>query len=184
MVTLGAIQKEDEALLQAIILMTCPKKLVEFGYLHGDSARAFLSVMKPDASLVSYDIDPIGRASSDPRFLLKTMSQTDYEETDVDFVFFDASHDLQLNRETFKKVEPTLLQEAIIAVHDTGLWNEVVMDTGGWSVGNGYAHRPGERLFVNWIKETYPEYQVLHLHTEAELRHGITILQKYNKLSV
>ena len=180
MIELGKIQDEDVLLLQAIIKMTCPSKLVELGYLNGYSTRKFLEVMRPDAKLISYDNTVRNSNIVDSRFTFKNLSQTDYEEEDVDFIFFDASHNFELNIETLKKVENTLNNGAIIAVHDTGLWNEMVMDTiEGYWIENGYAHRPDERKFVAWIKDHYKDYQIINFHTLKELRHGITLLQKY-----
>lgn len=180
---LGPIQHEDVLLLQAVIKMTQPKKCVEFGFLQGYSSKVLLEAMTDDAALVSYDPTVKGMLP-DSRFTFKKLSQTKYEEPEADFVFFDAAHELELNKETFEKVLPTLNDGAIIAVHDTGLWDVMVEDVGGHWIGNGYAHRPEERQFINWIKETYPDFQVINFHTLNRTRHGITLLQKYNKLVV
>lgn len=182
MVTLGNIQEEDVLLIQAVIRMTAPLKCVEFGYLNGFSAQSMLNVMRPDAKLISYDNSIIGNIQ-DPRFTFKHKSQTEYEEEGIDFVFFDASHDFELNRETFNKVVGTLNDGAIVAVHDTGLWNEMVLDTGGHWVGGGYAHRVGEREFVNWVSKTH-SFKPIHFHSMRELRHGMTLLQKNDKLKI
>jgi predicted O-methyltransferase YrrM len=182
MLEIGPIQHEDVLLLQAVIKMTAPTKLVEFGYLDGYSSRKFLEVMRDDAQLISYDNSRNGKID-DPRFTFKKKSQTDYEETEVDFIFFDASHDLNLNIIAFEKVYPTLNEGAIIAVHDTGLWNEMVVNNGGKWIGGYYAHQPDERAFVNYLKETY-DLETIHFHTVKETRHGMTLLQKYNKLVV
>lgn len=182
MVNLGPIQEEDVLLLQAVIRMTCPSKLVELGHLNGFSTKKILDVMRPDATLVSYD-NSTNAYSIDPRFKFKKLSQTDYEEDNIDFIFFDASHDLELNKETFTKVYKTLNEGAIVAIHDTGLWNELLMETGGYWIGNGYAHRPDERKFINWIKEEYPDMQIINFHTLKETRHGMTLLQRYSTIT-
>lgn len=179
---LGKIQKEDELLIQAIIKMTCPLKLVELGYLNGYSTGIILDSMRPDARLISYD-NTTQSKTNDPRFTFKHLSQEDYEEENVDLIFFDASHDFELNKNTFNKVYPTLNEGAIVIVHDTGLWDKMVLDTGGKWIGKGYAHRLGERLFVNWIHDN-SGMQTIHFHTLKETRHGITILQKYKELEV
>lgn len=180
---LGPIQQEDKLVLQALIKMTCPKVLVEFGFLRGDSARAILEVMRSDAKLISYDTHPIG-IIEDPRLTIVVDSQENFRSSElVDFIFLDASHDEMLNRATFRKLEPLLNDDALIIVHDTGLWKDKLMDTGGQFVDGGYAHRPQERLFVNWIHEYHPEFQQIHLHTLHENRHGLTVLQKYKTLA-
>lgn len=174
---LGPIQNEDVLLLQAVIKMTCPLNLVELGYLNGYSTNKILEAMLPEAHLTSYDCTVTGSNITDTRFTFKNKSQTEVEENDIDFIFFDASHDLEINKETWKNLH--LTDNCIIAIHDTGLWDKMLMDTGGHWIGEGYAHRPGEREFVNWLKETYPEYQVINFHTLRQTRHGITLIQKY-----
>lgn len=174
MIELGPIQDCDVLLLQAVIKMTCPINLVELGYLNGYSTKKILEVMRPDAKLTSYDSTVTGSNIIDSRFTFKNQSQTEVNEQDIDFIFFDASHDLEINKETFNRLN--LSENAIIAVHDTGLWNEMVLDTGGYWVGNGYAHRPDEREFVKWLKEK--GYNAINFHTLKETRHGMTLLQK------
>lgn len=177
MIELGRIQDEDVLLLQAVIKMTCPTVLVELGYLNGYSTRKILDVMGENAKLTSYD-NTVGDTNIvDSRLTFKNESQTQVSEHEIDFIFFDASHDLELNIETFKKLH--LSPNAIIAVHDTGLWNFEVMDTGGYWTEGGYAHRPDERLFVEWIKDNY-KANVINFHTLKELRHGITLIQLDN----
>lgn len=174
---LGPIQEQDVLLLQAVIKMTCPLNLVELGYLNGYSTKKILEVMRPDAKLTSYDSTVTGSPIIDDRFTFKNQSQTEVNEKDIDFIFFDASHDLNINIETWNNLN--LKDNAIIAIHDTGLWDKMLMDTGGHWIDNGYAHRPDERAFVTWVKENHPEYQVINFHTLKETRHGITLLQKY-----
>lgn len=184
---LGPLLDEDVALLQAVIKMTSPKVLVEFGFFHGKSAQAMLDVMLPDARLVSYDNTQSGSEVRDSRFTFKRKSQTEFEPMEcVDFVFVDASHDLALNKETWRQIVDCLSPTAIVAIHDTGLWvrNAWGFDRGYTMPDGRYTHCPDERMFVNYLKEEYPEFQQIHLHSDTELRHGITLLQKYNKLDV
>lgn len=171
---LGRIQDEDVLLLQAVIKMTCPVQLVELGYLNGYSTKKILEVMRNDAHLTSYDNSLKESAIKDERFTFKNQSQTECNEKQIEFIFFDASHDFDINKETFNKLD--LADKAIIAVHDTGLWNERVLDTGGYWIGKGYAHRPGEIQFVEWLKEK--GYNAIDFHTLKETRHGMTLLQK------
>lgn len=171
---LGPIQDEDVLLLQAVIKMTCPVNLVELGYLNGYSTKKILEVMRPDAKLTSYDNTVQDSPIQDERFIFKNKSQIECDEKQIDFIFFDASHDFEINRSTFNRLD--LSENAIIAVHDTGLWNEMILDTGGYWVGNGYAHRPGEIMFVKWLKEK--GYNAINFHTLKETRHGMTLLQK------
>lgn len=173
-IELGPIQHEDALFLQAVIKMTCPMQLVELGHLNGHSTKIILDAMRDDAHLTSYD-PTVDSSISDSRFTFKKQSQEEVSEKDIDFIFFDASHDLEINQKTFQNIEKNLTEQAIIAVHDTGLWNEMVLDTGGYWIGSGYAHRPDERAFVIWLQEK--GYNAIHFHTLKELRHGMTLLQ-------
>jgi predicted O-methyltransferase YrrM len=186
-ITLGPILKEEALLLQSVIKMTNPKVLVEFGYFFGASAKAMLEVMDQDATLHSFD-NTKNPSLPDKRFVFHHQSQEEVEGIEnIDFVFLDASHDLELNQKTFLKLESFLTPKAIIAVHDTGAWCDGnVFELGrGHQVDEGWAHAPDERRFVNWIGEKFPiKWQVIHLHSSRQVRHGITLLQKYNQLSV
>ena len=110
-------------------------------------------------------------------------------------MFFDAAHDLKLNQQTFELLYPSLTAEAILCIHDTGLWNKahfldfhsnfVRSDSGkNWINESSYAHQNEERMFVNWILDTYPSFQAVHFHSMQTLRHGLSILQQNRKLSV
>ena len=183
---LGPLLDEDAEFLKSVIKMTDPKIVMEFGHLFGDSARAMLSVMSEDSKLYSYDCD---RETSikDHRFVYHKISQEKFEPVpNVDFVFLDASHDLELNKQTFEKLIGCMSLKGIIAVHDTGTWptNTYGMDFGKTLPDGRYAHRPSEIMFVNWILETYPEWNQIHFHSDSSLRHGITLLQKKTKLEI
>jgi predicted O-methyltransferase YrrM len=171
---LGPVQNEDVLLLQAVIKMTCPVQLVELGYLNGFSTQKILEAMRDDACLTSYDNTIQDSSITDKRFTFKNKSQTEVNEQNIDFIFFDASHDFEINKKTFENLD--LADKAIIAVHDTGLWDKMILDTGGHWVGNGYAHRPDEIKFVDWLKGK--GYNSIDFHTLKETRHGMTLLQK------
>lgn len=182
---LGPLQPEDTALLQAVIRMTDPKLVVEFGFLWGNSARAMLEVMSDSAKLISYDNAKDGYLN-DLRFTFIKKSQTEFEPIEnVNLVFLDASHDFELNKETLHKVIPCLSPLGIIAIHDTGTWSENIYNLDRGYVLNGrYLHCPDERATVNWLKVEYPEFQQIHFHSNVQLRHGITLLQRYNHLDI
>ena len=184
-IELGPLLEEDRKLLQAIILMTDPKNVIEFGFLRGHSTRTMLEVLSPNAMLTSYDNTSVSNIPDDKRFTLKRIGQEEYGgHENVDFVFLDASHDFELNKETFKRLLPTLTENAIIAVHDTGKWFANVFEFElGYEHEGGWLHCPDERKFMNWIKEEYPQWQQIHFNTQSKISHGITLLQQYNKLS-
>ena len=185
-IELGPLLEEDAALLQGAILMTDPQQVVEFGFLRGHSARIMLEVMSEKATLTSYDNTTVSNIPNDPRFTLVRRGQEDYLPTPgVDFVFLDASHDLELNQKTWKLLQGALSETAIVAVHDTGAWFDNVFDFNlGYATDAGYLHCPDERKFMNWIKKEYPDWQQIHFGTTRRINHGITLLQKYYPLSV
>jgi hypothetical protein len=184
-IELGPLLEEDKALLKAIILMTAPKNVVEFGFLRGESARTMLSVMGEDAKLTSYDLDAPNTMTNESRLTLIHASQENFEPMEnVDFVFLDASHDFELNKKTFEKIQSSLTPNAIIAVHDTGKWFANVFEFHiGYEHEGGWLHCPDERKFVNWVKEAYPNYQQIHFNTQDKISHGITLLQNYYPLT-
>jgi hypothetical protein len=204
--SIGPLQQPEALLLYSIVKTTLPQTIVEFGFFHGHSAFNFLQAMPEHARLYSYEIsdESAERAAKefprDGRFKFIHKSQTDFCPTDIDsrkidLVFFDAAHDLKLNQQTFELIYPYLSAEAILCIHDTGLWNKehflevhsnfVRSDSGkNWVDKSSYAHQNEERMFVNWILDTYPAFQAVHFHSMQTLRHGLSILQQNRKLSV
>ncbi len=201
---IGPLQRDEAIALFGIIRTLRPKTVVEFGFFHGHSAFNFLQALPDDAKLFSYDIDPesIRRAEKeftfDRRFHFIGKSQTEFDPADIDqqeidFVFFDAAHELELNIETFRRIVPHLAPEAMVAVHDTGLWHKShfapIHETftreypGVWKHGDLYAHQPGERAFIDWIVAEYPGFSAIHFHSTRTLRHGFSILQQTRLLS-
>lgn len=201
---IGPLQRDEAIALFGIVRTLRPRVVVEFGFFHGHSAFNFLQALEPDARLFSYDIDGNSKKRAeteftfDRRFQFLAKSQTDFDPKDIgggeiDFVFFDAAHELHLNQETFGKIAPHLAPEAMMAVHDTGVWNRShfapIHETftrempGVWLDGQTYAHQPGEREFIDWVTATCPEFTALHFHSTRTLRHGFTLLQRKRALS-
>lgn len=196
---IGPLQQDEAAALFGIIRTLRPRTVVEFGFFHGHSAFNFLMALTEDALLASYDVDEDSAERARVefaglkgfRFLHKSQDAFDPADVDgrpLDFVFFDAAHFLDLNQRTFEKVLPHLSDRAMIAIHDTGIWNPAFlkdvhrdfvkeMPTRETSGGN-IIHQPGERDFVEWIRKIHPEFQAIHLHSDRTLRHGLTLLQK------
>jgi predicted O-methyltransferase YrrM len=197
---LGPIQRDEALFLMGLIRVLRPSVILEFGFADGHSAFNFLQAMDDRGELFSFDVaDGCARLakaafSGFDNFYFIQKSQGDFEWDDigrrlVDFVFIDASHNLELNQKTFQAILPSLSETAIIGVHDTGAWakehfgeaHKKFADdnkSGKWLTGNEYAHEPDERKFVNWIGSQYPEFQVIHCHSKNCIRHGITLLQK------
>lgn len=195
---IGPVQQDEAAALFGIIRAVRPKTLVEFGFFHGHSAFNFLMAMEPGAILASYDVSDDSRQRADGefkalkqlRFFQKSQEEFDPSDVDhqaVDFVFFDAAHELDLNQRTFTKILPHLAPGAIIAIHDTGSWpREFLLEVHDEFIRKGkcpktpsgaIVHQPGERAFVEWLMTQHPQFQAIHLHSHRTLRHGMTLLQ-------
>jgi cephalosporin hydroxylase len=194
---IGPIQKDEALFLYAIVKTVDPKTIVEFGFYQGHSAMNFLKAMSFDARLYSYDISEasmkVARKIHDKRFKFIFKSQTEFAPSDVDnrmidLAFFDAAHDFQLNVATFEKLKGSLSARALIVVHDTGVWygdlKGLKTPQGHFlngSASSGYIHQPGERAFVNYIKENWKDFDQIHLHSTSKFRHGMTVLQRNAK---
>jgi hypothetical protein len=201
---IGPLQRDEALALFGIIRTLRPRVVVEFGFFHGHSAFNFLQALPEDGRLYSYDIDAdsMQRArrefAFDRRFSFIGKSQTAFVPGDIggqaiDFVFFDAAHELALNIETFTRLVAHLAADATIAIHDTGLWQREHLaaihqtfirdNPGEWRSEELYAHQPGERAFVDWIVAGPHGFAALHLHSTRTLRHGLSLLQRSRPLS-
>jgi predicted O-methyltransferase YrrM len=195
---IGPLQQDEAVALFGLVRALRPRTVVEFGFFHGHSAFNFLMALEADALLASYDVDDGSRDRAArefpqrPGFRFFHKSQEDFHPDDVDgrpldLVFFDAAHFLDLNQRTFERVRPHLAPGAWIAIHDTGVWSpehlepvheEFIATMPIERTREGrIVHQPGEREFVRWILEHFPEFQALHLHSCRTLRHGLTFLQ-------
>lgn len=199
---LGPVQRDEALFLFSVLQLVRPRVVVEFGFLHGMSAFNFLQALSEDARLFSYEVDPTAalRARNefarDPRFRLLVKSQQDFHPADVgcepiDFLFFDGTHEFEVNCATFRSVLPSLSPHAIVAIHDTGLWSLPATPTlhsswathdGGWISPDLFAHQAGERKFANHILTEYPEFSLLHFHSERTFRNGLSLIQKKRHL--
>jgi predicted O-methyltransferase YrrM len=196
---IGPLQRDEALFLNGLIRVLRPRVVVEFGFSTGHSAYNFLQAMDGFGKLYSYDIAELSAAvakqgfSGYPNFRFYQKSQTEFVWDDVgrqpvEFVFIDASHNLELNQKTFAALLPALSPGAILAVHDTGTWvkehfsakNRMFVAAGGgrWVNDQELEHTREERAFVNWIGAQHPEFQIIHCHSLNCLRHGLTLLQK------
>lgn len=198
---IGPVQREEALFLLGMIRVLRPRVLVELGFSRGRSAFNFLQALGQDAEarLYSFDIaDSCEEIATSyfqgrPNFRFQKKSQEEITGADIDhkkadFVFIDAAHEIDINQRTWAALLPLLAEDATIAVHDTGTWHrdhflplhqkmaEAAPER--WLNESEYQHQPDERVFVNWIVQTHPEFQAMHFHTNRTLRHGITILQR------
>ena len=201
---IGPLQRDEAIALFGIVRALRPKVTVEFGFFHGHSAFNFLQALPDDGRLYSYDIDAessrraMTEFNFDRRFTFISKSQTDFDPADIgnqeiNFIFFDAAHELALNITTFHRIVSHLAPEGMLAIHDTGLWHRshfapiheafVRENPGEWKSEDLYAHQPGERAFIDWILAEHPEFSAIHFHSTRTLRHGFSLLQRQRRLA-
>lgn len=189
---MGPVQREEALFLYALLRLVRPRVIVEFGFFEGHSARVFCRAC-PESQVFSFDLEdnPPARAALEcfPNFHFRHKSMSDVVHADVghgavDFVFFDACHEEDINMATLRIMEPWLADGAIVAVHDTGLWHrrwltpDRLGEPGQWVAADLYAHQPGERRFVRRLRDTRPHWGQIELGTTACLRHGLSLIQK------
>jgi predicted O-methyltransferase YrrM len=177
-----------------------PRTVVEIGLYHGWSAYNFLAALDADARLYAFDVDPIcdqvarRRFGREPRLVYRRKAQQDLTPADVDgrsidLLFVDGAHELEPNVRAFEGLLVALASDAIVAVHDTGTvplgftpgWFARAIPPARW-IGDAYEHQPGERAFVNWLRDAHPDFAQLHLHTDRVPRSGLTLLQRSGPL--
>jgi hypothetical protein len=199
----GPVQRAEALFLSGIIHVTQPKTVVEFGFQRGRSAFNFLSALPRDSHLYSFDIRESARQIAGERlshfknfhFLKKSQdlfSPADVDNRTLDFAFIDGAHNLEINKRTFIAILPSLSENAIVAIHDTGTWLKefftpihaeiAATKPERWLNSSEFQHQVDEREFVNWIVTNHPEFSALHFHSKNCLRHGITLLQKSRAL--
>jgi predicted O-methyltransferase YrrM len=192
----GPVQREEALFLYSLLRVVRPRTVVEIGFLNGRSALNFLCALDADARLYSFDIDerctPVANDlfAHDPRFTFRVRSQAELTPDDIDgreadFVFLDASHELDLNRSTFRRLLSLMAPNAILAVHDTGTVPRHFVVSGHYwhESGTGWIDderevMPDERAFLNWLLDEHPEFSQVHFHSRRTVRCGITVLQR------
>jgi predicted O-methyltransferase YrrM len=200
---LGPIQRDEALFLIGIVRMIRPKTIVEFGFSWGHSALNFLQALDGKGELYSYDISDASadcaakNFSKNKNFHFIKKPQEQFSPSDVcgqmiDFVFLDGANDKVLGQTTFKAILPSLAENAIVAIHNTGIWEREYFlpdhnqfqrkHSEGWLNSEEFQHQKEEREFVNWIAENYPEFQLIHFHSSNCIRHGITLMQRQRKL--
>jgi len=205
----GPTQVDDLGFLFGVIKEIRPKTVVEIGAFKGDGSKLFLSAVDEGSKVFSFDPFPHPRMhelqlqmpASKYKFLEKSgesMNATDLEGRQVDFGFIDASHVLQNNQAIWRTLVPLLSDTAVVAIHDTGFWSKQYLDQHqagkDWrpgpvlgTQGKEYYLHPNsvdERKFVNWITDTYPEFEAMNFHTFNYLRNGVTLVQRKARLEV
>lgn len=176
---LGPIGYNDAILLASVLDYAKPGVAVEYGSLEGGSAV----LISPRVRQL-YCVDPNpGRglyavAEKHKNILIAKAPMEEWsppEDTEIDFVFFDAAHDCQKSLKAMELISRFLTMRCILAVHDTGIW-PVNLPPGHASFISGRtAQTHEERKFCNELVSR--GWQSVSFANETELRHGITLLQ-------
>lgn len=202
-VVIGPLQRPEAMLLYSLVLVMRPKRIVELGFYKGDSCTALAAAAKEINRLVGYnhtsvesydirvnqiDVDDI--VKDYPNTTIKMMDQRQVhlvQGPEIDFLFIDAAHNLEINKDTWINLEPKLSSNAVVMVHDTGLWVDAFTPSEIIKQGvrgvirqnvKGYFHQPDEVAFVQWINNTYPNWVKMDFMSIYAFRHGFTLLQK------
>jgi predicted O-methyltransferase YrrM len=202
---LGNLQKDESIFLYGLIKVLRPKTVVEFGFLEGYSSSVILSALDTTSHLHSFDNSEHARSCASTfsrnhsNFSFHYKNQRNFEHADIanntiDFVLMDASHDLELNKATFQKLKALLRRDAIMMIHDTGLWQRGLMTAehfsclesteSKWLDNERVAHQVGERRFVNWITQENTGFATINIGSSNILRHGCSLIGSSDPLEV
>mmetsp|Transcript_22929 Transcript_22929/g.64021 ORF Transcript_22929/g.64021 Transcript_22929/m.64021 type:complete len:373 (+) Transcript_22929:49-1167(+) len=138
----GPTQVDDLGLLYATIKETRPRTVVEIGFRAGDGSRALLSAV--DASATVHSFDPFPQAGAAAKLSAEAsrlgrhfvfhqkrgeeLSSADLGGATIDFAFIDPAHIENQSQTIFDNMLPHLAANAIVAVHDTGVWGKAYID--------------------------------------------------------
>ena len=197
---MGPIQDDEALLLYAICRVCQMTRVIEFGGLHGYSARNFLAGMGSDGAVWSVDCDPI-QTVGDRHFHVHkeagSVTADDFtEEVDskgiwrqgtrfpirADLVFFDV-HDLEQQLRALKVLEDNCIVHdgTLLVLHDTGLHPNKETS---WSVpapSGGWIHQQVEREMADVLRcdgWEAVEFSQPSPKPPLRYRHGLTLLRR------
>jgi len=138
----GPTPIDDLGILYAAIKELKPKTLVEVGFWAGDGTRALLSAADAGATVHSFDPTPhpgeadklMAEASTLGRNFVfhekagEEITSEDFSGDKVGFAFIDTGHMPNMTKNCFEKLLPVLTDDAIVAIHDTGVWGKKFLD--------------------------------------------------------
>jgi hypothetical protein len=185
----GPIQDDEALALFALVKCMRIRNVVEVGSFAGYSARNFLKAVGENGHVIGVDINQTPKLADNHTTIIKDISLVAEDEIpwEIDLVFYDC-HNLQaqmsfhLRMVEFNKIT----KRTTIVLHDTNLYPRQ-MGANCYKVRDGWVHQQDERKMVNLLVEQ--GWSAICLHTKSEnhdhtlpFRHGITILQQFNKL--
>ena len=203
-VVIGPLQRSEAMFMYSLVMVLRPRRIVELGFYRGDSCSALAAAASEmnrltedptnHATVESYDIrvSPENARSVQEKYpgtRIEVMDQRDVHKVEggeIDFLFIDAAHDLEVNKATWRNIEAKLSANAVVMVHDTGLWVDAHRpstigrqgETGVARNVHGCFHQPEEVAFVKWIVNIYPMWVKMDFISINTFRHGFTLLQR------
>jgi len=191
----GPIQDDEALLFFALIRVTRIKRILEFGGVHGYSARNFCEAI--DGGTV-YTVDwgvegETPKQGENHKVIVKNCADITPEDVDnipVDLVFFDChAYEAELCAFQTLKRAGIITDKTIFAFHDTNLLATETSLGLSYEVKDGWVFCPPERQMVNDFKAM--GYDILHLGTEKEVhspefpyRCGLSIARKFIPLEL
>lgn len=186
---LGPIQDSEALLLYALIRVCQLRRVLELGAGQGYSARNFLAAVGPAGAVYSVDFQSCTCWGPNHRLLTKDIREVTPQDLDaapLDLVFCDC-HEYGAQLELLEKLDREgLLENAFLALHDTGLHPEKLLHTSTPTTG-GWVHQPAERGMVNVLQER--GFQAICCHCDnpqkpLKYRHGLTLLRRFTRLPI
>jgi predicted O-methyltransferase YrrM len=189
---IGPIQDDEALFLYSVIRGMRISTVLELGGLEGYSARNFLKALGPDGVLFTCDLHPVQSQAAHHRVITKncsTLTSEDLLGKVVELVFFDC-HEYEAQMACFTTLwdQGSINENTLLVLHDTNVHPHRHVEW-AYRVPEGFIHQPVERRMVNDFVGM--GYHALSLHTANEkhsptfpFRHGITVMQKWKKLSL
>lgn len=199
----GPIQDDEALLLFALIRVTRIKRILEFGGVHGYSAKNFLEAVD-DGTVYTVDwgVDGGTEMQDGNHWVIsKNVADVTPEDVDnipIDLVFFDChAYEAELCGFQNLKRAGIITDKTIFVFHDTNLWptkdapnlfQEEWPDI-SYEVEGGFVFCPPERQLVNDFKEM--GYDIINLGTTKDVhgpqfpyRCGLSIAHKFTPLEL
>lgn len=194
----GAIQDDEALFFFALIRLTRIKRIVEFGGVHGYSARNFCEAID-EGTVYTVDWGVEGETpiqGDNHKVITKNVADITPEDLDnepIDLLFFDC-HAYEAELCGFQRLKKAgiIIDKTILAFHDTNLLpTELALGYPNisYEVKDGWVFCPPERQLVNDFKEM--GYDILNLGTNKDVhnkdfpyRCGLSIARKFAPLEL
>lgn len=189
---MGPIQDDEALLLFSLIRTMRISNVLEVGGLGGYSALNFSRAVGATGKVVTIDLYPVVKVAENHHTIVCNCKNFDPDSIDLNeigLVFFDAhDYDAQMTLYSNLVLKNKITQNTILALHDTNTHDQKYTPS-SYRTDQGFVHQEVERLMVNRFVDM--GYHAFCAHTTPisemgvlKYRHGLTILNKFNRLSV